>query len=98
MRREQAIAATRRQLQAGMDQLQAQLQAQALNGVCEARLSLERQTAQVQCTDPADQARLSATLSAFMRVLPPDVAAAAETCLHIEGQTLGWPSCSAAQP
>lgn len=98
MRREQAIAATRRQLQLGTDQLQAQLQAQALNGVCDARLSLERQTAQVQCADPADQARLSAALSAFVRVLPPDVAAAAETCLHIEGQTLGWPSCSAAQP
>lgn len=98
MRREQAIAATRRQLQLGTDQIQAQLQAQALNGVCDARLSLERQTAQVQCADPADQARLSAALSAFVRVLPPDVAAAAETCLHIEGQTLGWPSCSAAQP
>lgn len=95
MQREQAIAGIRQAVLRQAEHLQGLLQDQALQGGCDARLSLDRQLAQLRCDSSADLPRLAAALQGALRLseaLPP---LPSDTCLRASGSTLSWVDCPA---
>lgn len=96
VQRLQAMDNIRRQLLDRITPLGQQLQNQALAGACKLRIALMQQTAQLSCTQDADQARIWPALQGLVRAEPPDShSSQADLCWQLEGSQITSAPCDA---
>jgi len=99
MQREQAIQGLRQAVQLRTEALRTELQTHPLSGACAIRLTLERQTAGIQCSQAQDQTRAVAMLSGILRIQPDMAPDPSDSCIQIDAQSIRWESCPlTAQP
>lgn len=93
MQREQAIQGTRQALASRVEALRAQLRATALAGTCQIQVSLERQAAQLDCTDAGDRQRLAALLQGIVNLQTAAASPAYDACLKASATDIQWAPC-----
>lgn len=93
MQREQAIQGTRQALTSRVEALRAQLRATALTGTCQIQVSLERQAAQLDCTDAGDRQRLAALLQGIVNRQTAAASPAYDACLKASATDIQWAPC-----
>lgn len=99
VQRLQAMDNVRRQLLDRITPLSQQLQNEGLAGACKLRIALAQQTAQLSCTQEADQARIWPALQGLVRAEPPDShSSQADLCWQLEGRQITSTSCDASTP
>lgn len=97
MQREQAIQGTRQALTSRVEALRAQLRATALTGTCQIQVSLERQAAQLDCTDAGDQQRLAGLLQGIVNLQAAAASPAYDACLKASATDIQWAPCPAGE-
>lgn len=99
VQRLQAMDNIRRQLLDRITPLGQQLQNEGLTGACKLRIALAQQTAQLSCTQEADQARIWPALQGLVRAEPPDShSSQADLCWQLEGRQITSTPCDASTP
>ncbi len=93
MQREQAIQGTRQALTSRVEALRAQLRATALTGACQIQVSLERQVAQLDCTDAGDRQRLASLLQGIVTLQAAATGLAYDACLKVSATDIQWATC-----
>lgn len=93
MQREQAIQGTRQALANRVEALRAQLRATTLAGTCQIQVSLERQAAQLDCTDAGDRQRLAALLQGIVNLQTAAAGPAYDACLKASATDIQWAPC-----
>lgn len=96
MQREQAIQGLRQALTIRINTLTAQIRLAPLSGGCDIRISLDSQTGQLACSDPADLQKVSPPLSGLITLAATFHAQASDTCLKASGTDIIWVACPAA--
>lgn len=96
MQREQAIQGLRQALTTRVGTLTAQMRLEPLSGSCDIRISLDSQTGQLTCSDPADLQKVSPSLSGLITLAATFHAQANDTCMKASGTDIIWVTCPAA--